>query len=169
MREEYVQVDLEELKRKDPEMAKVFVLFFREYNTLRSMYDSLNRKYIKLQTMYNILQSENKRLSAENDVLKAHLSRLTDRYNKAVAEKNNLRLEYEEMKMKKGMAELAKQALVDQLEELYVKLSDLYLSDPITIAREGLVDSVNAVLGMIRAVLKELKGGGVGATAQEAE
>jgi len=168
VKEEYVQVDLDELKRKDPELAKTFIVFFREYTNLRSMYDSLNRKYIKLQTRYNILQSENKRLSAENEVLKAHLSRLIDRYNQTVAEKNNLRLEYEEMKMKKGMAELAKMAIIEQLEGLYEKLSEVYLSDPVTMAREGLVESVNAVLGMIRAVLKELKGGGVvGTPAQE--
>ena len=163
----YFEIDLDYIKSRDPELAKLMVRFFAEYNKLRQELDSLNRKYMQLQTKYNLLQSENVRLRSENDTLKVHLSRLTHRYNKLVQETNNLRLEYENMKMKKGMAELAKMALVEQLEEMYEKLSGLYLSDPVKIAKSEMIETINSVLGMMRALLKELKVGMYGPVTEE--
>ena len=169
MRPQYIEIDLDELRARDPDMAKLFVQFFREYNNLRYEYDNLNKKYIKLQTQYNILQSENKRLRSEIETLRVHMSRLTDRYNKLIQEKNNIRLEFEDMKMKKGMAELAKMNIIEQLEEMYERLSKMYLADPVRIAKSEMIDSVNSVLGMMRALIKELRVGMYGQVAGETE
>ncbi|HDH44847.1 MAG TPA: hypothetical protein ENG66_05590 [Thermococcus sp.] len=162
-------LDIEAIRRVDPELAMRVNTIHRELMTLRYLLEEAKQSEREAWAENSLLQAELKAAKKEIETLKVGLSRLTSSYEEKVREANQLRLEVEDLRLKKAIATESYNSLIEALEDMWERIAEKYTEEIPQAIREDMMNNIQSLVDNIRNVLISLRGIPIGGEVGKAE
>lgn len=150
-----VEVDLNLIREKDPELARKVYLIYRRIGELEwKLQEAMENEAEARSELVSVI-TERESLKKEVKVLRRNLTKLRKQLEEQFERRSQLELEIKDVLLRSEIVQHGFKTLLEKLDELYERLGEKYTREVVEEVRRGLREDLDMLTSAIRK-LKEM-------------
>jgi len=154
--ERLVEIDLNLIRERDPQLAMKVYSIYRQYQLAVSLLESVMESEREARSKLVSVDTERKALKKEVEQLRVQLTRIRSMLEKQKEREMQLELENKDLLLRSEIVQHSFKVLLEKLDELYEKLGERYVREPIEDIRREMREDLESISAQIRGILETL-------------